>query len=291
MATPRSRMISISVCICTRNRPSALAQALASIAAGSSPPHEVIVSDDSTDDKTRRLVAAEFPGIIHVEGPRRGLGANRNTALRHATGTHILFIDDDVLLGHDFLGQAEAELAQAPLATILSGIELNHGTPVHPHKVTFLGYQAVDYRENEPYETVVINATLFPTALFSRTLFDENLVYGCEEMDFASRAVLLHGHHIVFRPALVNLHLPSAGNRDFYAPFIEASRIYVTFKRYYWVECNPAKAMLFLLIAYPHILAHDVRRRGISGLSVFVSTFSRSLSYMRLCRQDTQRYF
>ncbi len=280
----------ISICICTRNRPADLARALASIAAGSTPPHEVIVSDDSTDDATRDLLATAFPHTILVQGPRCGLGANRNTALRAATGTHILFIDDDVLLGHDFLQQAQAELRQSPPATIITGIELNHGTPVHPHKTTFLGYQAIAYQPGNTYETVVINATVFPKALFSETLFDENLVYGCEEMDFASRAVILHGHHIVFRPALVNAHFPSPANRDFYAPFTEASRIYVTFKRYFWVERHHAKALLFLLVAYAHILAHDLRRRGPSGMKAFLSTLRLSHSYITICRQNPAAY-
>ncbi len=280
----------ISICICTRNRPADLSRALASIAAGTTPPHEVIVSDDSTDDATQHLLASTFPHIILVHGPRRGLGANRNTALRATTGTHILFIDDDVLLGHNFLKQAQAELLPCPPATILSGIELNHGTPVHPHKPTFLGYQAIDYQEGDTYETVVINATIFPKALFSETLFDENLVYGYEEMDFASRAVLLHGHHIAFRPALVNAHFPSPTNRDFYAPFIEASRIYVTFKRYFWVERHRAKALGFLVLAYAHILAHDVRRKGPLGVRAFLATCSRSRSYIRICRQNPAQY-
>jgi GT2 family glycosyltransferase len=288
MTTHRS--ISISVCICTRNRPAELSRALSSIATAGSQPHEVIVSDDSTNDVTRRLLAAEFPGIIHIEGPRRGLGANRNTVLRRATGTHILFIDDDVLLGSDFLAEAQAVLAQAPATTILSGIELNHGKPVHPHRTTFLGYQAIDYHAGDILETVVINATVFPKTLFSDALFDENLVYGCEEMDIASRAVFLHGHHILFRPTLANAHLPSLANRDFYAPFMEASRIYVMFKRYFWVERRPAKAAMFLALAYTHILAHDLRRRGPSGVCAFASTMVRSLSYMRLCWQDPKRY-
>jgi glycosyltransferase involved in cell wall biosynthesis len=282
--------IRISICICTRNRAADLARALTSIAAASSQPVEVIVSDDSTNDDTRRMLATDFPAITHVEGPRRGLGANRNAALLFATGSHILFIDDDVLLGKDFLRQAEAELSQATAATILSGIELNHGTPVFPHKANFLGYQALDYPPGAVHETVVINATVFPKTLFSSTVFDENLVYGCEEMDFASRAVLLHGHRIVFRPALANAHFPSPTNRDFYAPFAEASRIYVTFKRYFWVERRHAKAVVFLLLAYAHILAHTLRRRGFAGFRAFTSTLTRSLSYIRTCAAHPQRF-
>ena len=284
------QLAKISVCICTRNRPDDLSRALTSVFAGSAHPHEVIVSDDSTDDATRQLISAAFPHIVFVEGPRRGLGANRNAALRSTTGTHVLFIDDDVVMGVDFLHSAQNEFLSLPANTILCGIELNHGTPVHPHNVTFLGYQARDYHDGDMFETVVINATVFPKTLFSLTLFDENLVYGCEEIDFSVRAVRLHGHHIAFRPTLVNAHFPSPTNRDFYAPFVEASRIYVTFKRYFWVERQRTKAAAFLLLAYAHILAHDLRRHGLKGFPAFTTTVTRSLSYIRRCARDPAAY-
>ena len=39
----------------------------------------------------------------YLEGPRKGLGANRNNILRAITGSHVLFIDDDVVLNEKFL--------------------------------------------------------------------------------------------------------------------------------------------------------------------------------------------
>lgn len=282
--------IKLSVCICTRNRPQELLRALASIDRSQTPAHQVIVSDDSTDDVTRREVAANFPSVTYLPGPRRGLSANRNTALRHASGTHILFIDDDVEIAPSFLRQAAARLAAEPPHTILTGMEINHGTPVHPHKPSFLGYQALEYRPADSYETIVINATVFPKTLFETALFDENLVYGCEEMDFSVRAVLLYNHKILFDPALANAHFPSPRNRDFYAPFMEASRLYVTFKRYAWVEKRSLKALAFLLLGTAHIFAHDVRRRGLPGLRAFAATMSRAAAYTRNCRADLKRY-
>lgn len=281
---------SISVCICTRNRADELRRALLSVAASAVPAHQIVVSDDSTNDETRRMVASAFPAVTYVAGPRRGLGANRNTALRHATGSHILFIDDDVILGADFLGDAISALnANGPL-TILTGRELNHGVPVPPHKLTYLGHQARDYGPSDTYETIVINAAVFPRALFDHALFDENLVYGCEEMDLSVRAVHLHGYAIIFTPDLVNAHYPSVINRDFYAPFGEASRIYVTFKRYFWVERRRLKAAMFLLIAYAHILAHDLRRFGPRGFAPFRTTAARSFGYIRLCWRNPAQY-
>ncbi len=282
-----------SVCICTRNRPDELRAALRSVLASTHPAHEVIVSDDSTDSRTRMMAREEFPSVIHAEGPRTGLGGNRNNALARATGTHVLFIDDDVLLAPDFLGRVAACLdalgAQAA-RTIVTGPELTHGALVFPHKISFLGYQSLDYAPGDRYETVVINSGVFPRAVFERVRFDPSLVYGCDEMDITVRAVHLHGFEIRFLPDVANRHFPSLVNRDFYAPFTEASRIYVQFKRYYWVERNPAKAAGFLALAYVHILLYFLRKRRLRGFSAFMGTAGKSLGYIRACFRDRRRY-
>lgn len=282
-----------TVCICTRNRPDELRMALASVLASSHPAHDIVVSDDSTDARTRMMVAAEFPSATYTEGPRVGLGGNRNHALTRAGGTHVLFIDDDVVLAPDFLGRIAAclnGLGERAAHTIVAGTELNHGTRVFPHKVSFLGYQSLDYGQGDRYETVVINSAVFPRTLFEQVRFDPSLVYGCDEMDITVRAVYLHGAEIHFVPDLANNHYPSKINRDFYAPFSEASRIYVQFKRYYWVERNRAKAGCFLVLAHAHILLHFLRKRRLRGFAAFRATSAKSLGYIQACFQDRARY-
>ncbi len=289
----------VSVCICTRNRPDALCDAVRSVLASDDKAHQVVISDDSTDARSRAMVEAVFAAemaaglVVMVEGPRRGLGANRNTALGQATGTHILFIDDDVILSPPFLTEIAAVLAargQQAAKLIVTGTEMTHGERVFPHKVTYLGHQSVAYRLDDVYDTVVINATVFPRAVFDRVKFDENLVYGCDEMDLTARAVHLHGFQIMLAPDSANNHFPSLVNRDFYTPFHEASRIYITFKRYAWVQRRPAKAWLYLLTAYAHILVHDLRKRGLPGFSAFATTVAKSLAYIRICARDTARF-
>ncbi|MGO4764699.1 glycosyltransferase family 2 protein [Cupriavidus sp. 2KB_3] len=266
-----------SLCICTRNRPDDLRRALQSVQASTTPVHQLIVSDDSTDYRTRDMMLGEFPAITYLEGPRRGLCANRNRALAAATGTHVLFIDDDATLGQTFLQQMAERLlddqvhhvaAGGPAnRLILTGTEVCHGERVRPHKGAFLGFQQHNYRCGERMYSIVINSTVFPRELFDHVAFDEQLVYGYDEIDLASRAVFKHGFRIEWLASAANHHFPSPANRDYYRPFLHASRIYTTFKRYGWSERRPAKAAVFLMVAVSHNLAHNVRRQGLRGVA------------------------
>jgi glycosyltransferase involved in cell wall biosynthesis len=278
--------VAFSVCICTRNRPDDLRSAIQSVARSGYPVHQLVVSDDSTTPATREMVAREFPWVTFVEGPRRGLSANRNTALAAVTGTHVLFIDDDVLLTADFLGlmaQRIGREASDAEHLILTGPELNRGERVPPHRVTFLGFQALDYRPHDRMYSIVVNSTVFPAGVFKAMKFDENLIYGGEEVDFASRAVLVRDYRIEQLPAAMNEHYPSPVNRDYYLPFMDASRIYVTFKRYYWMERRRLKALAFLVVVYAHSILHNLKAKGLPGLRSFATTFSLSSNYIRNC--------
>ena len=93
----------VSVCICTRNRPQELSKALHSVERSTYPAFEVIVSDDSTNDETKKLIISHFSTVKYLDGPRKGLGANRNNILKAVTGSQVLFIDDDVILNENFL--------------------------------------------------------------------------------------------------------------------------------------------------------------------------------------------
>ncbi|THF74906.1 glycosyltransferase family 2 protein [Cohnella fermenti] len=253
----------VSVCICTRNRPDELERALRSLEESSYPIHEVIVSDDSTDNATSRRIRRSFPELKYMRGPRQGLAANRNHCLASVTGSHVLFMDDDVVLAKTFLwnilktGQ-QAERTEKP--PIVTGLENNRGKLVHPNEQSFLGFQSRVYRQGEPLRTIVINSTVFPVQLFDELKFDENLIYGYEEVDIATRAAG-RGYPIVLAPGAINDHYPSAANRDYYEPHVEASRLYATFKRYRFTERKRVKAASFLAAASLHALLHGVKER------------------------------
>lgn len=182
-----------SVCICTRNRPQDLYKALKSLEQSEVPVYQIVVSDDSTDLRTKQPLEAYFPAVRYVPGPKKGLSANRNNALRAVTGTHVLFIDDDVVLARDFFTRMKQAFQEQkePYGgkLILTGLENKNGVIIYPHDQTFLGFQNRKYKDGEALNTIVINSTVFPARLFREELFDEQLIYGYEEVDMATRAV------------------------------------------------------------------------------------------------------
>src|ERR1700712_2369706 len=216
---------SFSVCICTRDRPEDLARALRSVEASTYAAHQIIVSDDSKEPHTRVMVTSEFPQVVFLEGPRRGLGANRNSALDAVTGTHVAFIDDDAALSPDFLERVAQSLkngGQHPEKLIITGYELNHGARIFANGTKFLCFPARAYGTGDYQNTVVINSAVFPSWVFKLIRFDEHLVYGYDEVDIMMRATLQGKCVVRSLPDAFNCHYPSMVNREYYRSFIEA---------------------------------------------------------------------
>lgn len=95
-------MASISICICTRDRANSLRKTLESVCS-EIPPRvntlEVLVVDNGSRDKTQAVInsaAIRDQRVRRVHEPCAGLSRARNTAIRHANGEVIVFIDDDV---------------------------------------------------------------------------------------------------------------------------------------------------------------------------------------------------
>ncbi len=284
--------VAFSVCIATRNRPDDLRRAIESVFSSQFPAHQLIVSDDSTDARTQDMVASSYPQVVFMEGPRKGLSANRNNALLSVSGTHVLFIDDDVVLGADFLGKMASRIGALPHRdrAIVTGTEMSNGEHVFPHDMGFLGFQEKGHAETAKNYSIVINSTIFPSQIFSRMQFDSNLVYGYDDIDFAARAVYLHGYEVHLYSEAINQHFSSPINREFYIPFTEASRIYVAFKKYYWLEQRRGKALGYLALAYGHNLLHNLRRHQAPGLATFGRTVRLSMAHIAACSRDHARY-
>ncbi|BDI33118.1 hypothetical protein CCAX7_51690 [Capsulimonas corticalis] len=252
----------IAVCICTRNRPDDLRKALKSISASLTRPAQIIVSDDSDDNQaaSTQSVCNEFAGVTYLRGPRRGLASNRNCCLDSLQGDieAVTFIDDDAAYTPEFLGAAAAILSKSPTKTIVTGRERKNGQEISPGNVSFWGHQSVPILGSEDCRAIVINATLFPRALFSQARFDEALRYGYEEADIAAQAQA-HGYRFEFAPDLFNDHFPSDINRAEYSRVIEASRLYSAYKRYRWLQKKPGKAAAFSVLAPLHLMLHALR--------------------------------
>lgn len=283
-----SAMTSVAIAICTRDRPDELAATLASLARSSSPVDRVVVSDDGTDERTHAVCRACPIAVDYTTGPRRGLAPNRNHALRLITEDVVLFLDDDCLLGVEFLDIALASMAEHEAThgsgrVIVTGVETKHDAVVHASAQTFLGFQARPYRRNEPLTSVVINATLFPRTLFDTHLFDERIRYGYEEVDLATRAVSDH-YAITSCPQAINEHRPSPRSRDDYADVVVAARLFVTFKRYAHTEHRYGRAAAFAIVAPLHAIGAAVKARGLTGAREAFGAIMLACCYLRAYR-------
>ena len=252
--------ILLSILICTRNRPADLDRCLSSIPDRDD--IQIVVSDDG--EGAQAAHAGKFPRVEWVVGPRRGLGANRNKVFSRARGRYVLFLDDDAALGGNFLAETLPR-AQAQADCIVTGIESNKGLILFPSKPSFLGHQNIKYRDGEELRTVVINAAIFPRSLLDKIRFDEEIIYGYDEVDISAAAVAAGGR-IVLCPNALNYHDSSPKGRDAYQAQLEVARIAVTFKRYRWFEGNMAKAYVFLVVSALHLYLYVLRRKGLKGV-------------------------
>jgi glycosyltransferase involved in cell wall biosynthesis/GT2 family glycosyltransferase len=264
LSTPR-----IALCICTRNRPQELRTALSAVQRSTASPTQLLVSDDSDIPQAREVarVCADFTAATYLDGPRRGLAANRNHCLQMLGETidAVVFVDDDVEIHPEFLENAARAMRALPVRSIVTGREMNNDIEVTPHNASFLGHQNRPPYGPHGYHAIVINSTVFPRDVFSRAQFDEGLRYGSEEIDFCAQAEAL-GFRVAYAPELVNDHHPSPINRHEYLRHQEISRLYATYKRYRWIQHRPVKALVFGAIAPVHLVASALRNHGFGAL-------------------------
>ena len=93
----------VSVVVCTRNRPTALAECLSSLEECRPRPEEILVVDNAPSDRSTEEVCARFAAVKYVLEPVPGLSRARNAGIRAATGEIIAFTDDDVTVAPSWI--------------------------------------------------------------------------------------------------------------------------------------------------------------------------------------------
>ena len=121
---PDENLPTVTVVVCTMNRPDLLAYALASLTRQEYPPDEILVIDNGCQDEVRKLAEEILPKARYLTEPRPGLDFARNRALSAATGDIIAFLDDDAA-GDPFWVRSLAEsFAAFPQAGAVTGLIL-----------------------------------------------------------------------------------------------------------------------------------------------------------------------
>ena len=113
---------SISVAVCTRERPEKLERLLDSLTRQTRPPESVIVVDNApATTGTEQLVRGRFSAFRYMLEPLQGLDFARNRALRDCGTSIIAFIDDDAVAAPDWIEATMAVLANSPRVAACMG--------------------------------------------------------------------------------------------------------------------------------------------------------------------------
>jgi glycosyltransferase involved in cell wall biosynthesis len=264
------------VCITTRNRVKELGDCLKALSSLSIKPSIIIVSDDSIEasmQEENRQVALKY-GADYLIGPRKGVCANRNNALRQCLKSdpeYISFVDDDICLSQDFFENASNYyLSLRPAEhshTILTGItQTQDGEKIGASKLTFRGY----FTRSIIPQVVNIHAAVFPVSLFEHEIWDAELC-----LRASSR-----GFQITYRDDLIALHTCfqmgtlaelAVGKSSQYDVSVEAARLYVGIKRYKLIFPSPVRLILFIVIYFVHMIVYLARKGQIKLLGNILS--------------------
>ena len=114
----------VSVAISTMHRADELSRCLDAIWRGSVRPREIVVVDQSSDDRSERVVrehaAAGLP-IRYERMPALGLGASQNLAVRGAGSPFVAVTDDDCIVDERWLETVMRAFASEPALDVVTG--------------------------------------------------------------------------------------------------------------------------------------------------------------------------
>ena len=256
----------LAVCICTMNRPEDLDRCLASVLSSDRRPEQVIVSDDSDAARAplTRAAAGRHPGVLYLEGPRRGLSANRNNCLDRVTTDLVSFLDDDSTIDPDFTGRAVDAWVRLAAPSregrvIVTGQATDPSGPLVPSHLNFLGFYGAKVREGEAPSAVCIGSAVLPMSLFRAIRFDEKITFGTEERDISLHAAHV-GYRIVYCPEIVTHQHPSQVNREIYRRDEVTNRVYFGLKRYTLYDRSILKFAAFNVLVLLNAVGHQLKK-------------------------------
>jgi GT2 family glycosyltransferase len=259
--------MSVSVLICTYNRPSLLKKALASLTDGvEERPDEIVVvngGDKRTDRLVRRFADSREASSRASDGRRtqvkliktvnKNLAASRNVGLLHCTGDIIAMTDDDAEVFPDWVTQMKRLHAEHPEAGAVGGAVIGaHSQDSFLSRladvVTFVSPSEPQYVRTLPG----VNISYKRDAVEKVGPQDETLFRG-EDVDYNWRVKQL-GYEILYHPAVKVRHYHRPTLRHFLHQHYMYGRAYYLVRRK-WQE---------MYCVYPHRLEtlKDVLKAG-----------------------------
>jgi len=167
----------------------------------------IIVDDGSTDIHTLNqiLKVKKYPYVKLITQKNKGLANARNTGIRKATGSYVVFLDsDDWLDSNAISSMVKAFKSSKEAAVIFSDIKLT-GENIKLKKTFSNGFEQL-FSNQLPY------CMFFPKFLFEQYGgYDENLKLGLEDWDLNIRLILGKQKFLKLSEPVFNYNISNLG--------------------------------------------------------------------------------
>ena len=276
--------VSASVVVATFDRPDELRQCLRCLTDQIVARRlEVIVVDNHPGSGLTAPVVAEFPGVLLVREPRKGLSYARNAGIDAATGDVIVMTDDDVRAPSDWVENLVAPLGRRDVVAVTGNVlPLELDTPAQLLFESYgglgRGFERREYdgRWFESWRSAVPTWVLGGTAnaAFLASLFHDPQIGMLEESlgagmpaavgedTYLFYKILKAGHTIVYEPAAVVWHRHRSDMLALRRQLYGYSKGHVAYHLTTLLDDKDLRALLYLGIRLPggHV------RRLVQGL-------------------------
>ncbi|HEU5458294.1 MAG TPA: glycosyltransferase family 2 protein, partial [Terracidiphilus sp.] len=205
-ASGKTVPVSVTVSVCTRNRPEQLRECLKGLARMMPAADEILVVDNTSGDAAAEQLALEF-GARYVREPKPGLSRARNLAVAESSSEVVAFLDDDAVPDEKWLGMLLQPFADPQVSTVTGSVVTPDAPPSEAKSPRTLS-------SRDPFWFVAAcfgglglgsNMALRKSACKGLTIFDVRLGRGAPfqiaEENYAFARLLSLGHTAVHVPA------------------------------------------------------------------------------------------
>jgi GT2 family glycosyltransferase len=276
--------VSIAVIVLTFNQCDRTLRCLDSLLAIESPPFQTVVWDNGSQDGTPEAVRQAFPQVlVHHYPSNLGVASGRNAgadlAIKTWNPTHLLFLDNDMLVEPDFVAALLRPFSednrvgqtQAKLRFMDDRQRLNDGGGAQISfwlwRIRPVGYGEIDRGQHDSIRpcTACGGAMMVRSDIFQQLggfdpAFDP---FGPEDLDFSLR-LQAAGYQALYVPQAVAYHAVShtfgEGYSDEYAR--HKSRHWFTFMRRH---ASLFQQVGFFLLGAPYLAVRVMLREGMKG--------------------------
>ena len=207
--------VKFSVIIPLYNKEAEIERTLRSVLAQSVLPHEIVVVDDGSTDRSAAIVESiGSPLIKLVRQANAGECAARNTAMSKAEGTHYALVDADDVWKPNFLEEMKALIEEFPECGLYcSAFDIINTDGRHPsNSPTWRGVVSNFFEESMTRYVAIPSASVIPAEVVARVGgFPEGMKLGGDQFMWVKIA---REYAVAYTPLRLTDYYMAASNRS-----------------------------------------------------------------------------